>query len=62
MTLQPTPTVDEYLDLLRRVADLTDTVRLIEAEASAELERIERNGGCAGFALRVVGMCQEAKV
>jgi len=38
--------------------DLWTRLQRIKREAEAELERIERDGGCAGFALRVLAIAE----
>ena len=35
-----------------------NTLRLIAAEARAELARVEKHGGCAGFAYRVLALAE----
>ena len=52
-------TIDDMLRLRRDVRLLSGVLAAIQAEAHAELLRIERDGGCAGFALRVKALCEE---
>lgn len=54
----------DYIDRLMRecmsmeaaLRQLTDRLLAIRTEAQEELERIEKHGGCAGFALLVLAM------